>query len=217
MGNLIRRRFDVVEAVKMLLKKALFFVSSVAVVPVVALFYCIYLFSNRDELVAGLSQLMSLIPGLLGVYLRKAALRFFLTRCDWQSHIGFGVILSHSDTEIADGVYIGPQSNIGKCKIARNSLLGSGVHVMSGTGQHNFNDIYRPIREQGGELKKITIGEDCWIGNAALIMANVGKGCVIAAGAVVNKDLPDFAVAVGNPARIVRMRNISSIEGEYKP
>ncbi|GLA21655.1 hypothetical protein AnigIFM62618_011686 [Aspergillus niger] len=61
-------------------------------------------------------------------------------------------------------------------------------------------------RREGKEFAlEITIGNDCWIGGDATILAGVsiGEGCTIGAGAVVTKDVPPFSVAVGNPARVV--------------
>jgi acetyltransferase-like isoleucine patch superfamily enzyme len=107
---------------------------------------------------------------------------------------------------IKQGVYIGPQCNIGACVIEKDCLLGSGVHILSGKQQHNFDDLDKPIREQGGHFSPITLGEDTWVGNGAIIMANVGKKCIVAAGAVVTKDIPDFAIVAGNPAAIIKMR-----------
>lgn len=161
---------------------------------------------QSDVLFAGLSQTMSLIPGKTGSYLRVAFFHSSMTRCAPDSYIGFGTLFSQSDTEIGSGVYIGPQCNIGRCHVGANTLLASGVHVMSGTRQHVFDELDIPIRDQGGEFHKVHIGEDCWVGNGALVMANLGKHCVIGAGAVVTSDIPDFAIAVGNPARIVRSR-----------
>lgn len=52
----------------------------------------------------------------------------------------------------------------------------------------------------------VTIGDDCWIGGNVSIMpgVNIGKGCTIGAGSVVTKDVPDFSVAMGSPARVVK-------------
>lgn len=54
--------------------------------------------------------------------------------------------------------------------------------------------------------KGVVIGDDCWIGGNATIMPGVtiGKGCTIGAGSVVTKDIPDFSVAVGAPAKVVK-------------
>jgi len=54
--------------------------------------------------------------------------------------------------------------------------------------------------------REVTIGADCWIGGQTVILPGVtiGKGCTIAAGAVVTKNIPDFSVAMGAPARVVK-------------
>lgn len=152
------------------------------------------------------SQLLSLLPGMPGNYLRKNYFRFGMSYCDADCLIGFGALFSHQDTEIHQNVYIGPQCNIGKSKIEKNCLLGSGVHILSGKGQHNFDDLDTPIQEQGGQFNKVTIGEDSWIGNGAIVMANIGKKCVVGAGSVVIKDIPDYAIVGGNPAKILKSR-----------
>ncbi len=159
-----------------------------------------------DVIFATFSQLLSLFPGKVGSYLRIAFYRFTMTKCSTDCVIYFGTLFSQADTEIEHGVYIGPQCNIGRCRIGKNTLIASGVHIMSGKGQHNFDDIKTPIQQQGGSFEKISIGEDCWIGNCALIMANIGDKCIVGAGSVVTKDVPPYSVVVGNPARIVKSR-----------
>jgi acetyltransferase-like isoleucine patch superfamily enzyme len=53
---------------------------------------------------------------------------------------------------------------------------------------------------------RVTIGTDTWVGERALVMADVGKHCVIGAGSVVTRPLPDYAIARGVPARVVGSR-----------
>ena len=130
-----------------------------------------------------------------------------MTYCSADTVVSFLTLFSQRDTEISTGVYIGPQCNIGKCKIGRDTLLGSGVHIMSGKGQHNFDDLSKPIKEQGGIFEKVSIGQDSWIGNGALIMANIGKHCVVAAGAVVINDVDDYSIVAGNPAKVIKKLN----------
>jgi acetyltransferase-like isoleucine patch superfamily enzyme len=75
---------------------------------------------------------------------------------------------------------------------------------LSGKGQHCFDNPNLPIREQGGSFEKVNIGENCWIGNSALIMANVQQHSVVAAGSVLTTDLTGNSVIAGNPAKKLR-------------
>ena len=84
--------------------------------------------------------------------------------------------------------------------------MGSGVHIMSGKTQHNFSDLDTPIKDQGGEFTKIIIGEDSWIGNGSLIMANIGRHCIVGAGSVVIDDIEDYSIVAGNPAKFIKKR-----------
>lgn len=162
--------------------------------------------ADGDVYFQGASQLLSLVPFRIGVYLRAA---FYARACpdaDREIVIGFLTLLSHADTDIGRNVYIGPQSNIGSCSLGRDCLLGSGVHILSGKRQHFFAKEGVPLREQGGVIEKIRIGENCWIGNHATIMAGVGADSIVAAGAVVVEEVPPRSVVAGNPARVIRTR-----------
>jgi acetyltransferase-like isoleucine patch superfamily enzyme len=162
--------------------------------------------SNKDSSFWAFSQFLSLLPGTLGSYLRKNFYRLVMTACDKDCAILFGTIFSQVDTEIGKGVYIGPNCNIGRCRIEDHCTLGSNVHVMSGRHQHNFEDLDTPVQEQGGIFEIVTIGEDTWVGNCALIMANVGKKCIVGAGSVLTKDVENYSVVAGNPARVIKKR-----------
>jgi len=161
---------------------------------------------GRDALFAAFSQLLSLLPGKTGCLLRSGFLRFTAKECHPNVLLGFGALLSQQDVVIKQNVYIGPQCNVGKCRIGADTLLGSGVHVLSGKGQHKFDDLSTPIKDQGGVFETVSIGQDCWIGNGAVIMANVGDHAVVAAGSVVINDVPDYAIVAGNPAKIIKSR-----------
>lgn len=130
-----------------------------------------------------------------------------MTECSYDVRISFGCLFSHRDTIVEQGCYIGPSCNIGMSHICKNVLLGSNVHILSGKNQHNFDDIDMPIRNQGGTFEQVSIGENCWIGNNATIMANIGDNTIVGAGSVVTNDLPSGVIAVGNPAKILKHRN----------
>jgi len=179
---------------------------SVLTLPFFITYWTMSFFGKKDNVFWTISQFLSLLPGIIGNYTRKSFYRYSMSSCDKDCSILFGTIFSQSDTEIGKGVYIGPNCNIGRCRIEKYCTLGSNVHIMSGKHQHSFGDLETPIQEQGGTLKKVVIGEDTWIGNCALIMANVGKKCIIGAGAVVTRDLEDFSIAAGNPAKVLRKR-----------
>jgi virginiamycin A acetyltransferase len=161
---------------------------------------------RKDGIFIFATQLLSIVPGKLGSYLRISFNRVAMTYCDTESVIGFATLFSQIDTEIHKGVYIGPQCNIGMCSIGENTLIASGVHIISGSKQHSFSDLSTPIQQQGGTYTKVSIGKDCWIGNGALVFANIGNHSIIGAGSVVTKDIPAYSIAVGNPARILRSR-----------
>jgi acetyltransferase-like isoleucine patch superfamily enzyme len=108
--------------------------------------------------------------------------------------------------ELGGRVYIGMRCSIGECVIEEDAIIGSNVDIISGGGQHRFDRFDVPLREQGGALEKITIGTDCWIGNSAVIMANIGAKSIIGAGSVVVRTVDPYSIAAGNPARILRKR-----------
>jgi acetyltransferase-like isoleucine patch superfamily enzyme len=154
----------------------------------------------------GWSQLFSLVPGLTGVYLRHAFYQLALPRCGEDACLGFGTVFSHPAVEIGRTVYIGPFCCFGQVTLEDDVLVGAHVSITNGAAQHGTDRLDIPIREQPGVWPRVTIGRDSWIGDRAVVMADVGQHCVIGAGAVVTAPIPDYAIAVGVPARVVRYR-----------
>ena len=82
-------------------------------------------------------------------------------------------------------------------------------HLFSSQTNHKFEDPYVPIKDQGIIMKSdssVVIGEGSWIGTKAVIVGNVkiGRHCVVGANSVVTKDIPDYSIAVGSPAKVVK-------------
>jgi len=107
----------------------------------------------------------------------------------------------------------------GNCVIASNQLVRIGCDVMIADQvtirdtDHNISSVDQPMIEQGIETSPVIIGNDVWIAHGAIILkgVTVGEGSVIAAGAVVTKDVPPYAIVGGVPARVIRFRKQDEI------
>ena len=130
------------------------------------------------------------------------AKRAILTCTGVLAEIGTGISIGDRSA-IGAGSFLGGQGGI---RIGNDVIMGAGVRIFS--ENHNFDSLDQPIRTQGVSRKGVTIGDDCWIGASVTIVdgANIGAGCVIAAGAVVTSTIPARSVAAGVPARVVRAR-----------
>lgn len=90
-----------------------------------------------------------------------------------------------------------------RLEIGKNVLMGQSVFISDST--HVFCDPDVPVCAQGLASSPISIGEGSWLGNhAAIIGCSVGRNCVVGANAVVTRDVPDFCVVAGAPARIIK-------------
>ena len=161
---------------------------------------------GSDRAFSGWSQLLSLIPGLAGVHLRNAFFRFTMQTCSADCHIGFGTIFSDADVSVGSGVYVGNYCSIGEVTIEKDVLIASHVSIMNGCHQHGTALLDVPIRDQAGRYEPITIGQNSWLGERAIVAASVGRHCIIGAGSLVLYPVPDYCIAVGVPARILRDR-----------
>jgi acetyltransferase-like isoleucine patch superfamily enzyme len=114
---------------------------------------------------------------------------------------------------IGEGTIIGHFNHIfatGEIEIGKKVLTADKVFIAD--NQHEFANINIPILSQGiKQLTKIKIGDGSWIGeNVCIIGASIGKNCVIGANSVVTKDIPDYCVAVGSPARVIKKYDFST-------
>lgn len=109
--------------------------------------------------------------------------------------------------EIGDGTEIGNFNHITcvrKVSIGRNVLTADRVHISDNS--HGYSRVDLPIKEQPIEFTgEVAVGEGTWIGEGVSILGcKVGRNCVVGANAVVVKDVPDYSISVGVPARVIR-------------
>lgn len=161
---------------------------------------------GADRALEGSTQALALLPGLAGSYIRRAFLSRVLAHCASSATVEFGTIFSQAGARIDERAYVGPRCHLGLVHLERDVLVAAGVHIPSGSATHGADDLTRPIRDQEGRRTVVRVGEGTWIGSAAIVMADVGQHCIIGAGAVVTSAIPDYSVAVGVPARVIRQR-----------
>lgn len=123
-------------------------------------------------------------------------------------------IEKNADFGKGNGIVIGDNSGLGVDCIVRgpldigaNVMMGPDVRIM--TVKHNTSRTDIPMNRQGHFPKqKVTIGDDVWIGARVVILPGitVGSGSIIGAGAVVTKDVPEYAVVAGVPAKVIKYR-----------
>ena len=151
-------------------------------------------------------------PSTSGIKIGQKALRGFcgklmLKSCGKQVNIEQGAIFS-AKTSLGDYSGIGINARInGTCTIGKYVMMGTDVVVI--TRNHAFDRTDVPMMEQGFEAERpVVIGDDVWIGDRVVILAgvNVGEGAILAAGSVVTKDVPPYAIVGGVPAKVIKFR-----------
>lgn len=137
--------------------------------------------------------------------------------------IGYKVWLGATPSTSFDSCFleIGSRCSIGnfnhiyatKCIIIEDSVL-TADKVYISDNIHGYEDVSKPVIEQKIIQKnKVVIGSGSWIGeNVAIIGASVGKNSIIGANSVVTRDIPDYCVAVGAPAKVVKRYNFEKKE-----
>jgi virginiamycin A acetyltransferase len=158
---------------------------------------------GANRVFPGWTQFFSLIPGMMGQYLRHAFYGYLAAECDDDVCISFGTVASHPGIRLGRSAYIGNFCSLGNVTIEKDALIASHVSVMNGCRQHGTSRLDIPIRLQPGEYESVTIGEGAWIGEHATVAASVGRHCIVGAGSLVLQPIPDYAIAVGSPARVI--------------
>lgn len=141
-----------------------------------------------------------------------------------------GLRLTHPEVQLAPDAVLGPGTFFGRnrrivigerffcghhCHFSAPARIGNDVMCASQVafvgGDHRIDDIEGPMNRAGRDImREIAVGDDVWIGHAAIIMhgVEIGTGAVVAAGAVVTKDVPPMCIVGGNPAKRIRYRSV---------
>ena len=117
----------------------------------------------------------------------------------------------NGEIKVGDDSYIGPNcylDGVGGITISSDVLISPNCKLI--TSQHNYSDYKSKINLQGREFSCISVGKDVWIGSNSVILPGIkiGDGAVIGAGSVVTKNVGEFEVVAGNPAKRIKMRKL---------
>ena len=138
------------------------------------------------------------------------------------SGTGFSILVPEN-TSIGRDVYFNRNVWLGGIRgdDASEIIIGDycqfGPNVVIIASDHAVNEVTRPMRLQNSVPGKIVIGEDCWIGANVTITrgVSIGKGSIIGANSVVTRDIPEYSVAAGVPARVIRDRRSGKSERNH--
>jgi len=159
-----------------------------------------------DIIFRSCSELLAFVPYFPGVILRYEFYRFALHSCGRNVLIESGAMFIYRDVAVGSDVLIGRYSIIHHCDIGDHTLIGERCTFLSGSRQHRYERIDVPMSQQGGEKRRITLAGDCWIGSHAVVMNDVGRGAVVAAGAVVKDAVEERTIVGGVPAKVLGKR-----------
>lgn len=144
---------------------------------------------------------------IISPVIRRLMVSFFVNKS------GKGIRIKRN-ADVSMFISIGDYSELGtNCIIQSNTLIGNNVimgpDVKIYTRNHNFDLLDLPIQLQGSSNETVVIGNDVWIGANSIILpgAIIGDHSIIAAGSIVTKDVPPFAIVGGVPAKIIKYRN----------
>ena len=123
-----------------------------------------------------------------------------------------------SSIVIGDGTMIHPGIHIGaaeRVEIGRKVLIAAGCYITD--HDHDWSDPFDPpIENCRLNIARTTIGDYTWLGERVMVLkgVNIGERCIIGAGSLVTKDIPDLSVAIGSPARVVKTWDMK--RGEWR-
>ena len=151
---------------------------------------------------------MAILPGMPGAFLRRAFYHLTLEKCSLHCHIGFGSIISHRCTTIEKHAYIGSYALIGNAHLGEHCLIGSRVSILSGEALHVLDNhgMWTPYSSE--LLSRVSISRNVWVGEGAIISADIGESSMVGAGSVITSNIKSKIMVAGNPARFVKKLDV---------
>lgn len=166
------------------------------------------------EIFETLQLVFAYFPGTIGVYIRKFFYKLYLNKCGKNLSTGIGIRIQcpnyvsfGNNCGLNDYCWIAANSNQGgKIKFGNNVLIGPKCVFHS--GNHVFKNKTKLIIEQGFIFNEIIVEDDVWIAANCTILSGVkiGKGAVVAAGSLVNRNVEPYSIVAGIPAKIISKR-----------
>jgi len=169
-----------------------------------ALLSCIekYTFNLRICFSLG-AHAVALFPGIPGNFIRTAYYMMTLSKCSPTAIISFGSYFSDRRARIYNNAGMGAYCVIGYADIQEGTRIASHVSIISGLHEHGNSSGQGAAGFDEGKREKVTIGKNCWIGERAVVGANVGDDSIVGLGAVVINDVPSGSMVMGNPGRLL--------------
>ena len=140
--------------------------------------------------------------------IRQICAKLYFNKCGNNVDIGRRCKLS-PNISIGNNSGIGDNSYIqGEVIIGNDVMMAPNVAIIA--VNHNYDRIDIPMNKQGKKEKPINICDDVWLGYGSKILSGVtvNKGAIVGAGSVVTKDVPEYSIVGGNPARVIKMRRV---------
>lgn len=142
--------------------------------------------------------------------IRGFLVKNYLLKCGRKPRVKHGA-------EISPNATLGNDSELGtRCLVQANVHIGDNVimgpDIKIYSRNHKFDRLDLPIQQQGKNYYQTYIGNDVWLGANVIVTAGckIGNHVIVAAGAVVTKDIPDYAISGGVPAKVLKYRNKST-------
>ena len=155
--------------------------------------------------------------GSLNGALRRWSCQHLFAQCGKDLVVEHGAYFGKgSDVKVGNAVGFGLNFKMLNRQLVMGDEVMMGEEVLFLGGAHGFERTDIPMGKQGGNSEKtpLVVVGDVWFGARVIVLPGckrIGKGAIIGAGAVVTKDVPDYAIVGGNPAKVIRYRNQSSI------